>query len=592
MLVIFVALTLAAEPGGPSLPVPAAKWTVWYDRNALRDARVVGHDVVALTAAGTLLRFDAETFALKGERVDVAVSCLGRSSGELLAGTRGAVLRVDPSTLATETLRKVSGTPTWIGDSPSGLVVVTDGERRTVVTSDREFSTDARGYSFLADKSGGLWVGFDHGEWGGVTSRIELATGTTEVMLEDPSSGVYGFIEGPDRVWAFGGMEHFDIAEPMFAPAGKVGVPPRGPRGPISQAVRVGDRMLAFSWGQLWRTDGKHWRRAGGIRLRYPGGRPYAVGYASAIVHVESLANGELVLATALDGLATLKRHKARRHTLDSGWHETGMIRRIDPNGPVLFGEVASRWSGSGWCIVDISRKDGASDLTPRTIVPSSDGSFFVIDFDWTDRRSIWRWKDGALTLLAGGTGDESQSGWFSHDGELWYEWDGAVYRLGSDGMERTGFSPPGDLFDLRSIGGPYLVGWEHGRPAESASRVFKLEDGSLTAIASFVADAAMDADGRLVVLDGQGAWIYDSVRKERVPARFTPPPGATKIARDGSGRLWLAGSDVWTVFPDGVRSAEIPAFRGAEIIGLVADPSHPDGILAATRFSIVGVRR
>ncbi len=79
-----------------------AHYAYHYDRNALRDSRLAGDALIALTRSGNLLRFDAKTLTLTREWFGpVPATCLGRGENDavLVGFEDGRVCRVDPATL-------------------------------------------------------------------------------------------------------------------------------------------------------------------------------------------------------------------------------------------------------------------------------------------------------------------------------------------------------------------------------------------------------------------------------------------------------------------------------------------------------------
>ena len=105
-------------------------YTIHFDRNSLRDSLHLGDGLIALTASGTLLRFELPAVRLVRERIGVEdVTCLGRGAGEaVLAGLSGGrVCRVDPATLDLTDVVKLPAAPQWVGwgkavgNRPAGL---------------------------------------------------------------------------------------------------------------------------------------------------------------------------------------------------------------------------------------------------------------------------------------------------------------------------------------------------------------------------------------------------------------------------------------------------------------------------------------
>ncbi len=238
-----------------------AHYAYHYDRNALRDSRLAGDALIALTRSGNLLRFDAKTFTLAREWFGpVPATCLGRGEDDavLVGFEDGRVCRVDPATLALTEVVKLPERVQSVAFSRAengrgGLVAAV--ERRTwferngyrnfgksttihdLVTAKtyqvmRRTNPDPQGktreyagyatISFL-DSKRRLWLGADEGEWGGWCYRIDLDAGQVSEVegikerSDEPGNGwdgIYGFAELPDgRVLAHGGTMHMGFTE-------------------------------------------------------------------------------------------------------------------------------------------------------------------------------------------------------------------------------------------------------------------------------------------------------------------------------------------------------------------------------------------
>ena len=323
-----------------------------YDRNALVASAVAGRFVVALTEAGSVLRFDRKTMALDGEhwpaRRAVALSRADEQGMVLVGFSSGHLARLDPARLALTPVGQVPGQPAFIVRDPgSARIVVVFGKpiagpygwaRRGLHqyrarALDRAWETPIEQPStLLVDRRRRLWLGSDHGEWGGGIQLLELSTGRiTEVPWG--GSGVYGFTERPDGdVWGFGGTSHmgassgyvarvrpgqkphvlysrelmFGLSEENPTARALVG---KQPVGPISHIVApgAGDRLLVVSEDEVFETDVrmKGWKRLAAPALDVPGGRPDAVGSYPGI-RSTTLTDGKLLLTTVRDGLTTL----------------------------------------------------------------------------------------------------------------------------------------------------------------------------------------------------------------------------------------------------------------------------------------------
>ena len=212
LLAVFCCLWLAAILRGDEWPRPPSgqvrlgggrvvDYTIYFDRNSLRESLRVGDGLVGLTSSGVLLRFELPAVRLVRERIDDEVACIGRGNGgAVLAGLPdGRVCRVDPAMLDLTDVAKLPTAPSWVGwcqageNRPAGLVGVTrktklveqDGERWDApysvvhdLATAKTFALDHAATTILLDRKGRLWLGADNGEFGGHVSRIDLSTGT------------------------------------------------------------------------------------------------------------------------------------------------------------------------------------------------------------------------------------------------------------------------------------------------------------------------------------------------------------------------------------------------------------------------------
>ncbi|MFO0951200.1 MAG: hypothetical protein U0835_08620 [Isosphaeraceae bacterium] len=341
-----------------------ADYTIHFDRNSLRESVRLGDGLIALTSSGTLLRFDLPDVRLVRERIGTEeVTCLGRGEkGAVLAGcSDGRVCRVDPKTLELTELVKLPAPPSWLGWSeavgrhPAGLVVVTrptktveqDGHRWDVpysvvhdLAGGKTYTQEREATAVLLDRAGRLWLGEDHGEWGGRVTRVDLVRGTSIPLNPPPRripnvrdywKGVCGFIEHRDgQVWAFGGTSHMgfnsgeitrvDTIAPKtlfaFAPLDELrNVPdPNRPRLPFTHVIEEKDGLLVVSFSDVFRVDRelKNWKKLAELHIQYRWGRPDAVGSYPAVrvVHPPARAREPYVFATVADGYLTLNGGK------------------------------------------------------------------------------------------------------------------------------------------------------------------------------------------------------------------------------------------------------------------------------------------
>ena len=194
---------------------PATKLGVEYhfDRNEIVDNRLVESRIVGLAASGNLVAFDAESYALRGEKVlQRRATCLGPTENErvLVGIANGSIVRVAAADLAIERVDDVPGAPRWIGKrAKDGALVVayqvdpaaTASVRLRDLGRGRTYEVAASTVLFL-DSKDNLWIGN-----GDRAQVLDLETGVrTELDWKGGWPGVAGFAElGDGQVWAFGG---------------------------------------------------------------------------------------------------------------------------------------------------------------------------------------------------------------------------------------------------------------------------------------------------------------------------------------------------------------------------------------------------
>lgn len=340
-----------------------------YDRNALVASVVCEDRLVALTTLGYVLSVDRHTFRLMAENVRLKAVCLGRGrDGAVLAGCRnGAIVRLDAQTLESTRVAQLDSPACWVGAwrpsgseeahvlaifsrdlrSASGEEVglppgfrpsfVTDfANGRTVPLAKRYVSTA------IIDSKDRLWLGQDHGEWGGWCGYLDLKVGKLHILNEpemqiEPgrmhwwSGNVYGFAELSDgRVLVYGGCIHFsasayiavttrDSLHVVYSYSQRRGRedPVDRPVAPVTHIVEDGasDTLCVFAYSDVFRCDRSfgNWKKVAELDLHYEPGRPDAMGCYPAIRAVHHL-DGQFILATFLDGYQVLKGGKQVSH--------------------------------------------------------------------------------------------------------------------------------------------------------------------------------------------------------------------------------------------------------------------------------------
>ncbi len=561
----------------------AVNYAIHYDRNSLRESVRSGDSLIALTSSGALLRFELPAIRLVRERIDVAeITCLGRGEGEtVLAGlSDGHICRVDPVTLALTDLAKLPTAPLWVGwrtasdKRPVGLVAVTtrskqmirDGQRvfrsvsvvhdfTTGLTHLHESEAGRMATTFLLDRAGRLWLGADHGEWGGWVTRIDLSNGTNVKIKPPPDpapdpedgetqwDGVYGFIERHDgQILAFGGTSHFgmnsgfitrvDQAEPhrLFAfepPLDRDKQPDLSrPRLPITHVVEEDKGLFVLSYSDVFRVDlgFTPWKKVATLEIAYRWGRRDAIGsYPSVrVVHPPKGAGGAYLFGTVGDGYVSLEGAKATAHS--------------------IAGQL------------------GASRIDD--IKNTSEGTFF---FEYDDRLPCWRLgaQGWGIASLAPPMEPDPQSDFAASEKEMdeWYEThvlvstDGMIYTVSGTG------SSPGTRTTARRVNGkPERIGRETSSLNPGSS--FMTDDGTLWN--AFFGELKRFEKGR-----------WDAVA--RLP-ESGGPSGLKPLNQNGSPWLLLnRGHNLWRM--DHGAKGENPGLSRIDVQEAGKTPRISDGI-------------
>jgi hypothetical protein len=194
--------TAAAPPERP------VQYQYFFDRNALASADIVGSKVIALTRAGSILRMDRTTLALAGDRFFARRARVmgGADTRSVIVGFEGGrIARIDAASLSDETLGVVPGSPMWVGRSHTGEAVVVFADRRAETSPGWSRFENYRIWlgsrpsaapiplpsatsfggpsdAFLLDRHDRLWHGTDHGEWGGILEVVDLGNGEVQAV--------------------------------------------------------------------------------------------------------------------------------------------------------------------------------------------------------------------------------------------------------------------------------------------------------------------------------------------------------------------------------------------------------------------------
>ncbi|HWE37072.1 MAG TPA: hypothetical protein VG406_10935, partial [Isosphaeraceae bacterium] len=100
------------------------------------------------------------------------------------------------------------------------------------------------------------------------------------------------------------------------------------------------------------------------------------------------------------------------------------------------------------------------------------------------------------------------------------------------------------------------------------------------------VHDAIPWSKGELLLATEKGLRRLDIASGKVEPSPLPAPDRPiTSLARDGLGRVWLAGEGLWLADPDGTRLHDcgpLPMMGRTTVVTIAADPGHRDGIIVS----------
>ncbi|MDR3620917.1 MAG: hypothetical protein P4L85_16315 [Paludisphaera borealis] len=216
---------------------------------------------------------------------------------------------------------------------------------------------EMRASAFMSDRAGGLWLGSDHGEWGGEVMRVDLEKGSVQNIPGPKSSffskgkpywsGILGFVELRDgQIWAHGGSmhgmgdgfiaridndgtsqlyelrPHWPLHEDEAGPEPPPELELSRPVLPVTQIIEQDDDLLVISYSGGFRVDKslKDWKAVNRLEIPYPwlkGHRNGMGAYAVVeVAHPPARSGEPFVLATIEDGYITLEGAKAVPHAI------------------------------------------------------------------------------------------------------------------------------------------------------------------------------------------------------------------------------------------------------------------------------------
>ena len=160
--------------------------------------------------------------------------------------------------------------------------------------------------------------------------------------------------------------------------------------------------------------------------------------------------------------------------------------------------------------------------------------------------------------------------------------------------MPAPGNVPVGSVTPVMAHGPPWFLRDTYGRSLFRLDHGPNGEDPQLTAVAIREADLPLAIDdaiawsgGTLMLATSTGLRGYDPSTGQLFRLDLPEPPEpATRLVRDGLGRLWMGGASGLWLAEVGAKAAEafdrVPIVRRNEVQALAQDPQHADGVIVA----------
>jgi hypothetical protein len=402
------------------------------------------------------------------------------------------------------------------------------------------------------------------------------------------------------------------------------------PRLPITHIIENSEHeLVVLSFSDVFRTETsfKTWQRDASLHLRYVPGRPDAVGSYPAIQEVRPLdSEGQrLLLVTGGNGHVLLDHGQAQESSLPNQFGQRFQESAMDsPLGflvlPADDGEETWSLNGDLWSIVsgppvrpslrdnldralDKSRPTAESWANTR-FAQSPGGSLYV--FTQTARstgtRGVDRWQDGRFVAIATSTTSVSvMDHFFAPNDDVWARDYGGQYRRLHDGNWQTlgaakkpqdpgqpklrwglrllgGHAPPWLYFDR---GEHELVRFDPGddRTAPSELPVHLTWEGKKLEVLDVIAESE-----RSLLLASEAGLLRYSLAGGTLTTTevIAPNQPVYSLARDGKGRLWLLGKELYLLSPGDHRARAIRGLplsvKTGRLLGTTA--AHPNGVV------------
>lgn len=467
--------------------------------------------------------------------------------------------------------------------------------------------------------------------------------------IRDHWDGVYGFVELRDgQVWAYGGSSHMGFNSASFArtdgaaarmlvsiepprelqrepePESRPEPRPSRPRMPITHVFQEEGGLLVVSYSDVFRVDKEltSWKWVATLDLEYRWGRPDAVGAYPAVCAVNPpRRSGEpYVLATIGDGYLALEAEKVTPRALPGQLGAADVVRiENSSEGTLCFEEDTQnpvwRLGSKGWEI--------ASLAPPLELDPADAAGALEAELtSWFDTRVLVG-PGGAVYTVSGTNGLppgtrttarrvggkserigretsslEPSASFLTADGTLWNAFSTELKRFDKGRWETvaelTLDETSARLDPINTNGPPWLL------RDRSANSLWRLQHGPRWEN-SQLHPIDISEGGRALRVDDAIPWTATTLllatdgglrRFEPGTSKLSrielpePPRPATRIARDGLGRLWLGGSHGLWMLEAGGKSLEscdrVPWLDRSAVHALARDPKHDDGVIVA----------
>jgi hypothetical protein len=402
---------------------------------------------------------------------------------------------------------------------------------------------------------------------------------------------------------------------------------------PITQIIERKQTGAIFiaSFSDLYETDTVQgrWAKIHTLKIRYRGGRPDSVGICPSIRTVLTIEDPgkqpRLLFGTRLDGLIQLSDGKEAHHALGGQFGADYVDRIENPSEGTII--VGGRWDESPWQFRDgkwtqvsfappcrPAPCDPTADLEPqyqhwsetRLLVERGGAIVTVSSTGWSPgTRTTARRRNGKPEVLGRESSDLYPSSTFiTPDGELWSAWTRpALHFAGDRWVEVNLFEWPRDGGEplelgtgLRAVGdgGPPWILLDRQREQLLKMSCIERSKGVRLGLIPLqeqsqrlkVSDVIPWNKSSLPLATNRGLRSYSPEEGKTLPSPVdVGPRRITRLARDGLGRLWLAG-DGLAVFDPTTKKLQflddLPMLGTSAVSAISLDPSHATRVILA----------